>query len=995
MPESRSVFEAAQDPELLHGLTLVTGVAADAGAAEPAPVSHEKPAAPSCEEKARGVTEVPEKMCCLTCGQVFGSREEQTEHYRLDWHRFNLKQRLLGCRTLPAEVFEEKTRTGDVSSISGSDSDSSDVSSESELLPSVSDTPQSSQIPRSHKVLLRNAKGQLISVYRCVLITGKGDIEEPVELITSLQSLSASTCWVVLMMGGGHFAGAVFRGLQVQEHKTFHRYTVRARRGTAQGLRDAQTPGSAPRSAGASLRRYNEAALLKDIQDLLAAWAQHLDEAQRIFLRAPRHNRALLFGGRNPPLSRGDPRICHIPLSTRRATLREVLRVHTTLASLQVYGKDTPLEDITGSPQKVWQKRQQKEEVDPLQEGTTAPVLSPPSAPEEEEEEEEESPAGELETVEVTLETLHLREFEVMPKRNRKRRKKKDKKVEKGPCAEETGYQYGQPGLEPVTELQREAKAGLLPWSNGGDPQTQLCNSLFTACKTGDVRTLRHLLGVPENGDLPGDSEDGESLDTARSLLNQPMDERGCTLLHVAARAGKAEAVCLLLEAGADPALRDREERTPYCVSADRLTRNAFRKFMVDHPDKYDYNRAKVPGPLTEEMEAKKLEKKRAQKAQRKQREQAQREEQRRWEQEQENKQQFAALSDREKRALAAERRLAAQLQDTGTTLANIRDTWAKVNGGIEPLQRAIAQLLRPCAVGGEEQHLAPQQCPKGAQQVPGFSYVDLVEGLRDGRFYALKRILCHDKEDRQAALHEVEMHGLFDHPNILRLVAHCMVEKGAKHEAWLLLPYVKGGTLWREVEALREKGTFMPEQRILHILHGICRGLQAIHSKGYAHRDLKPTNVLLDEDDQPVLMDLGSMNQARIEVNSSREAMAVQDWAAQRCTISYRAPELFTVPSQCIIDERTDIWSLGCVLYCMMFGEGPYDAVFQKGDSVALAVQNPLTLPSTPRYSAALQRLLFSMMTVNLQERPSINEILHQLEGLQPAPAGQDTTQI
>lgn len=79
-----------------------------------------------------------------------------------------------------------------------------------------------------------------------------------------------------------------------------------------------------------------------------------------------------------------------------------------------------------------------------------------------------------------------------------------------------------------------------------------------------------------------------------------------------------------------------------------------------------------------------------------------------------------------------------------------------------------------------------------------GFSYVDLVEGLRDGRFYALKRILCHDKEDRQAALHEVEMHGLFDHPNILRLVAHCMVEKGTKHEAWLLLPYVKvRGVSW------------------------------------------------------------------------------------------------------------------------------------------------------------------------------------------------------
>ncbi|XP_065269520.1 serine/threonine-protein kinase 16 isoform X2 [Emys orbicularis] len=244
-----------------------------------------------------------------------------------------------------------------------------------------------------------------------------------------------------------------------------------------------------------------------------------------------------------------------------------------------------------------------------------------------------------------------------------------------------------------------------------------------------------------------------------------------------------------------------------------------------------------------------------------------------------------------------------------------------------------------------------------------GFSYVDLVEGLQDGRFYALKRILCHDKEDRQEALHEVEMHGLFEHPNILRLEAHCMVEKGPKHEAWLLLPFLRRGTLWSEVEALRDKGTFLPEERIVPILLGICRGLQAIHAKGYAHRDLKPTNVLLDDEEQPVLMDLGSMNRARIEVKSSREAMALQ--------------------------------SLGCVLYCMMFGEGPYDLIFQKGDSVALAVQNQIRVPANGRYSAALECLLSSMMVVNPQDRPHVSHILDQLEGLQPAPSGQDTTRI
>ncbi|ETE70724.1 Serine/threonine-protein kinase 16 [Ophiophagus hannah] len=243
-----------------------------------------------------------------------------------------------------------------------------------------------------------------------------------------------------------------------------------------------------------------------------------------------------------------------------------------------------------------------------------------------------------------------------------------------------------------------------------------------------------------------------------------------------------------------------------------------------------------------------------------------------------------------------------------------------------------------------------------------GFSYVDLVEGLQDGRFYALKRIICHDKDDRQEALHEVEMHLLFEHPNILPLCAHAMVEKGSKHEAWLLLPFLK---------------------------------VSSLQTNFLVKGDLKPTNVLLDNEDQPLLMDLGSMNQACIEVRSSREAMTIQDWAAQRCTISYRAPELFNVERECVIDERTDIWSLGCVLYCMMFGEGPYDMIFQKGDSVALAVQNHLTVPPNTRYSPALEHLLSSTMVVNPQERPFVSDIICQLEAIQPPLTGQDATRI
>ncbi|XP_072117084.1 serine/threonine-protein kinase 16 isoform X1 [Mobula birostris] len=276
-----------------------------------------------------------------------------------------------------------------------------------------------------------------------------------------------------------------------------------------------------------------------------------------------------------------------------------------------------------------------------------------------------------------------------------------------------------------------------------------------------------------------------------------------------------------------------------------------------------------------------------------------------------------------------------------------------------------------------------------------GFSYVDLVESVQDGKFYALKRIICHDKEDRKNALTEVEMHRMFNHPNVLSLEAYSIIDKSPKCETWLLLPYIKNGSLWTELEKLRNANNFMAEEQILSIFLGLCKGLKAIHDKGYAHRDMKPTNVLLDDNQQPVLMDLGSMTKARIEVKGSREALTIQDWAAERCTISYRAPELFTVESHCIIDERTDIWSLGCVLYAMMFLEGPYDGIFQKGDCVALAVQNPITIPENCRYTQSLQHLLTSMMVVNLQERPNITWVLNQTEQLQPAGAVQDTRMI
>lgn len=91
----------------------------------------------------------------------------------------------------------------------------------------------------------------------------------------------------------------------------------------------------------------------------------------------------------------------------------------------------------------------------------------------------------------------------------------------------------------------------------------------------------------------------------------------------------------------------------------------------------------------------------------------------------------------------------------------------------------------------------------------------------------------------------------------------------------------------------------------------------------------------------EPIIVDLGSCTEARVQICGQPEAQRLQDWAEERCSIVYRAPELFNVQSYCMIDERTDIWSLGCVLYAICFFKCPYDHIYEKGDSVALAVLN------------------------------------------------------
>lgn len=160
------------------------------------------------------------------------------------------------------------------------------------------------------------------------------------------------------MIGGGHFAAMIVsltpktgknKGIEERQasviaHKTFHRYTTRRKQGGAQSSNDMAK--GAAHSAGASIRRYNEEALVKEVRDLLTEWRPLINTSELIFLRATGStNRRTLFGPYdNQVLYHTDPRIRGFPFSTRRATQSELMRCFVELTRVKIKEVDLAAE---------------------------------------------------------------------------------------------------------------------------------------------------------------------------------------------------------------------------------------------------------------------------------------------------------------------------------------------------------------------------------------------------------------------------------------------------------------------------------------------------------------------------------------------------------------------------------------------------------------------------------------------------------------------------
>eukprot|EP00670_Eutreptiella_braarudii_P008577 CAMPEP_0174313616 /NCGR_PEP_ID=MMETSP0810-20121108/5102_1 /TAXON_ID=73025 ORGANISM="Eutreptiella gymnastica-like, Strain CCMP1594" /NCGR_SAMPLE_ID=MMETSP0810 /ASSEMBLY_ACC=CAM_ASM_000659 /LENGTH=512 /DNA_ID=CAMNT_0015422455 /DNA_START=101 /DNA_END=1636 /DNA_ORIENTATION=+ len=245
------------------------------------------------------------------------------------------------------------------------------------------------------------------------------------------------------------------------------------------------------------------------------------------------------------------------------------------------------------------------------------------------------------------------------------------------------------------------------------------------------------------------------------------------------------------------------------------------------------------------------------------------------------------------------------------------------------------------------------RQIGKGA-----FGRAILVRDLKHQEFVVKEVALSNTTTaEKDLARMEIKVLQKVGHPNVVRYIEHF---EDSKH-LYIVMEYAESGDLGKLL-----KGAVLPmsEEEILDYFVQMCMALQHIHSKQILHRDLKPQNLFLCKNKKVVKV--GDFGISTILRSSSAVAKT------QCGTPYYFSPELCQHKPY---NNKSDVWSLGCLLYEMMALRRPFD-----GANLRLLMANicKAKYPALPsRWSAELRQLLKEMLSKDPNKRPSITAIL------------------
>ncbi len=248
-----------------------------------------------------------------------------------------------------------------------------------------------------------------------------------------------------------------------------------------------------------------------------------------------------------------------------------------------------------------------------------------------------------------------------------------------------------------------------------------------------------------------------------------------------------------------------------------------------------------------------------------------------------------------------------------------------------------------------------------------GMGVVYKAEDTRLKRTVALKFLppaLTMDAEAKERFIQEAQAASALEHPNICNIHEINETEDG---RLYIVMACYEGQTLKD-----RLVGGALSIEEAVHIAGQIAEGLADAHQKGIIHRDLKPANIMLTEKGQVKIMDFGLAKLAG-EAHLTRTGSIIG-------TAAYMSPEQARGEE---VDQRTDIWSLGIVLFEMLTGKLPFAAEYDQAMIYSVLNEEPAPLchvrRDVPEYLAALCR---RCLQKDLSHRPqSMADVLRMLE--------------
>ena len=274
-------------------------------------------------------------------------------------------------------------------------------------------------------------------------------------------------------------------------------------------------------------------------------------------------------------------------------------------------------------------------------------------------------------------------------------------------------------------------------------------------------------------------------------------------------------------------------------------------------------------------------------------------------------------------------------------SLLHHHDTWRTTPSAGEVTKR---ERFRPGEIFAERYRIVALLGEGGMGQVYR------AEDERLGVSVAVK-VLSPEAHGRERLLAEVRQARQVTHPAV------CRVHDAGEWEGelFITMEYVAGDDL----ESLLRRIGRMPSDKVLDVARQLCAGLAAAHARGVLHRDLKPANILIDPEGRVRIADFG--------IAVARETSDSEPLAG---TPEYMAPELLLPPH--VSSERSDLYSLGLVLYELAAGRLPYEVRDSESSPVSGRMRPPPPSRFAPDLDPELESAILACLSPDPGERPA-----------------------